>query len=65
MEALHVEVLGKTIDRSMVELAQTARPHQLTSYEAVYFDLAIPLLTDDSNLQTAAKRVGVELIEPA
>jgi len=52
-----------------VELSQTARAHQLTSYDAVYFDLAvrqgIPLLTDDGNLQTAVKRVGLEWIEPA
>ncbi len=69
MEALNVEVVVESIDRSMVELAQTARPHQLTSYDAVYFDLTIrlgiPLLTDDNNLQAAVKRVGAELIEPA
>jgi len=69
IEALNVEIIGESIDRTMVELAQIARPHQLTSYDAVYFDLAvrlgIPLFTDDGNLQAAAKRVGVELIKPA
>ena len=51
------------------ELAQAARLHQLTSYDAVYFDLAvrlgIPLITDDGNLQSAIERVGIEWIEPA
>lgn len=69
MEALNVEIVAEPSDRTMVGLAQSARPHQLTSYDAVYFDLAIrlgiPLLTDDGNLQCAAERVGIELIEPA
>ncbi len=53
----------------MVELAQIARPHQLSSYDAVYFDLAvrlgIPLVTDDGNLRAAVERVGIEWVEPA
>jgi len=69
IESLGVEIIDEPNDRSMVELAQTARPHQLSSYDAVYFDLAIrmgvPLMTDDGNLQAAVKRVGIEWIEPA
>lgn len=69
VESMGVEILGEPVDRTMVELAQSARPHQLTSYDAVYFDLAvrlgIPMVTDDGNLQSAIKRVGIELIDPA
>jgi len=69
IESLNVEIIDEPIDRTMVELAQSARTHQLTSYDAVYFDLAvrlgIPLLTDDGNLQAAVKRVGIEWIKPA
>lgn len=69
MDALGVEIIPEPSNRTMMGLAQIARPHQLTSYDATYFDLAIrqgiPLLTDDGNLQSAATRVGIPLIEPA
>jgi|688.fasta_scaffold917998_2 predicted nucleic acid-binding protein len=56
-------------NRSLVGLAQTARPYQLTAYDAVYLDLAIglglPPLTDDSALRRAAQSVGVLAIDPA
>jgi len=69
IEALGVEIIDEPSNRTMIELAQAARPHQLTSYDAVYFDLAIclkiPLLTDDGNLQAAIKRMGIEWIKPA
>ena len=69
IESLNVEIIDEPSDRTMVELAQAARLHQLTSYDAVYFDLAvrlgIPLITDDGNLQSAIERVGIEWIEPA
>ena len=69
IESLNVEIIDEPGGRTMVELAQAARLHQLTSYDAVYFDLAvrlgIPLLTDDGNLQSAVRRVGIELVEPA
>ena len=57
------------MNRTLSSLAQTARPHQLTAYDAIYLDfaisLALPLLTDDGNLRIAAERVGVTVIEPA
>ena len=69
IDSLDVEIIGEPVDRTVMELAQTARPHQLTSYDAVYFDLAvrmgIPLVTDDGNLQAAIKRVGIETVDPA
>ena len=53
---------------TLASLAQTARPHQLSAYDAVYLDIAIsldlPLFTDDHNLRTAADRMGVTVIEP-
>lgn len=67
LESLDVEVLGEPGHRSLTGLAQTARPHQLSAYDAVYLDFAVsldlPLLTNDKNLREAAKRVGVALVE--
>ncbi len=69
LEALEVEIVGEPGNRSLTSLAQTARPHQLTAYDAVYLDLAIglglPLLTDDTALRRAAQNVGVPTIDPA
>lgn len=68
LEALQIDVIGEPTDRTLTGLAQTARPHQLSAYDAVYLDLAIrlglPLLTDDGNLRSAAERMGVPLIDP-
>ncbi len=69
LEALEVEIVGEPGNRSLTSLAQTARPHQLTAYDAVYLDLAIglglPLLTDDTALRRAAQNVGVPTSDPA
>jgi predicted nucleic acid-binding protein len=69
LESADVEVVAEPATRTLTGLAQTARPHLLTAYDMVYLDLAIslglPLLTDDTNLRTAALRTGVPLIEPA
>ena len=69
IEALDIEVVGEPVNRTLSSLAQTARPHQLTAYDAIYLDLAIslalPLFTDDGNLRIAAERVGVPVIKPA
>ena len=68
LESLEIEVLDEPVNRSLSQLAQLARPHQLSAYDAVYLDLAIslnlPLFTDDRNLQHACNRAGVELISP-
>lgn len=67
LEGMEVEIVGEPASRTLGSLAQTARPHQLSAYDAVYLDFAIsldlPLFTDDHNLQSAAKRMGVTLIE--
>jgi predicted nucleic acid-binding protein len=69
LESLEIEIVGEPVPRTLVSLAHTARPHQLTAYDAVYLDLAVslglPLLCDDGNLRSAAQRVGVPLIESA
>lgn len=53
-------------ERSLPQIAQLARPHQLSSYDAAYLDIAVslglPLLTLDNNLQDAARRLGVPLV---
>ncbi len=67
VEDLAVELVPEPVDRTATTLAQVARPHQLTSYDAVYLDLAmrsgLSLLTRDGNLRAAAGRVGVELVK--
>ena len=67
LENVQVEFVGELGQRSLVELAQTARPHQLTSYDATYLDLAVrsglPLIADDGNLRNAAERVGIPLVD--
>jgi len=69
LESLEIDIVGEPVPRNLVSLAQTARPHQLTAYHAVYLDLAVslglPLLCDDGSLRSAAERVGVPLIESA
>lgn len=69
VDDLGVEVVGSPQSLTLVGMARVARPHQLTSYDAAYFDLAmrlgLPLLSDDKNLRAAAERTGLQLIEPA
>lgn len=66
LEALDIDVVGDQKARGMEHLALLARLHQLSAYDAVYLELAttlaLPLWTNDRNLQDAAKRIGVELI---
>ncbi len=67
LEALGVELIDEPADRSLTGLAQLGRPHQLTAYDAAYFDLAVrtglPFLVDDGNLRRAAERSGVALVK--
>jgi predicted nucleic acid-binding protein len=66
VDEMDVEVVPEPGTRSLVTLAQFARPHQLTSYDAVYLELAVirnlPLLTLDRNLRSAAERIGLPLL---
>lgn len=53
-------------DRAFTHLLALCRTHRLTSYDAIYLDLAIrrslPLATLDDDLRRAAKRLGVGLL---
>ena len=53
-------------DRAFTHLLVLCRKHRLTSYDAVYLDLAIrrnlPLATLDEELRKTAKKVGVPLL---
>ena len=66
VDDLAVELVPDPTARTATALAQVARPHQLTSYDAVYLDLAVrsalALFTRDKNLRAAAGRVGVPLV---
>ena len=52
--------------RAFTHLLALCRNHRLTSYDAIYLDLAVrrslPLATLDDDLRKAAKKVGVTLL---
>lgn len=52
--------------RAFAELLPLCRTHQLTSYDAIYLDLAVrrrlPLATLDADLRKGAKKLGVKLL---
>ena len=66
LDSLAVEVVGEPPGRSVEALGNLARPYQLTSYDALYLELAVtmarPLCTLDHGLQDAARRLGVPLV---
>ena len=66
LDELPIEFIAEPEGRNVINLAGVARPYQLSTYDAVYFDLAhrmhLPLLTRDGNLRAAAKRAGVPLV---
>lgn len=66
LDDLGVEIAGEPASRTVASIAQLARRHQLSSYDAVYLELAttsaLPLLTTDAALRDAAGREGVELV---
>src|SRR5579863_2495369 len=55
IDELTIELICEPATRTATQLADTARPHQLSAYDAVYLDLAIrlglPLFTRDNNLR--------------
>jgi predicted nucleic acid-binding protein len=67
IDELTIELVAEPVARTAAGLAQTARPHQLSSYDAVYLDLAInrglALYTRDKNLFAAAVRTGVPIVK--
>jgi predicted nucleic acid-binding protein len=64
LDELPIDLLPEPPLRTASGLAQIARPHQLSSYDAVYLDLAItmdlPIFTRDNNLRAAAERAGAK-----
>ena len=53
-------------DRAFTHLLVLCRMHKLTSYDAIYLDLAVrrnlPLATLDDDLRKTAKKLGVSLL---
>lgn len=66
LDAIEPEVVPASPSGSASAWAAFARPHQLTTYDACYLELALrlglPLLTLDNNLRDAARRIGVALV---
>lgn len=69
LQSLEIEIIDEPQSRSLSEVAMLARPHQLTSYDAVYLESAIrlgsQLFTLDHNLLKACEAAGVEVVKPA
>ena len=53
-------------ERAFTQLLPLCRTHQLTSYDALYLELALrrhlPLATLDESLRRAAKKLGIKLL---
>jgi predicted nucleic acid-binding protein len=66
MCALPIMVDNTLVPRDLGPVLNLARAHDLSSYDAAYIELAaregLPLATQDSRLQSVAKRVGVRLV---
>src|SRR5574340_1024999 len=66
LSTLGIERDDDAPDRAFSNLLPLCRTHQLTSYDAIYLDLAIrrnlPLATLDDDLRRAARKLGVCLL---
>jgi len=66
IEDLRVEIDHDAPPRAFSHLLPLCRAHGLTSYDAMYLDLAqrkkLPLATLDEPLRKAAKKLGVKLL---
>ena len=66
IEDLRVQVDNEAPQRAFSHLLPLCRAHRLTSYDAIYLDLAmrrrLPLATLDGPLRKAAKKLGVKLL---
>jgi len=66
LSKLGVERDNEAPDRAFTHLLGLCRAHRLTSYDAIYLDLAVrrslPLATLDGDLRRAAKTLGVALL---
>jgi predicted nucleic acid-binding protein len=63
---LEIESDDEAPGRAFTYLLSLCRTHRLTSYDAMYLDLAVrrhlPLATLDDDLRKAAKKLGVRLL---
>jgi predicted nucleic acid-binding protein len=63
---LDIEIDGEAPARAFGQILQLCRTHQLTSYDAIYLDLAVrrglPLATLDEALRKAGRKLGVDLL---
>ena len=63
---LEIELDDEAPGRAFTHLLSLCRTHRLTSYDAMYLDLAVrrqlPLATLDDDLRKAAKKLGVRLL---
>jgi predicted nucleic acid-binding protein len=66
INSVQVELDNEAHQRAFDHLLPLCRAHQLTSYDAIYLDLAIrrklPLATLDEQLRKAARKVGLKLL---
>jgi predicted nucleic acid-binding protein len=66
LSKLGIERDHEAPDRAFTHLLALCRTHRLTSYDAIYLDLAIrrslPLAALDEDLRKAAKKLGVALL---
>ena len=67
LSQLGIERDDEAVDRTFTHLLALCRTHRLTSYDAIYLDLAIrrslPLATLDEDLRKTAKKLGVGLVD--
>jgi len=66
LSGLNVALDFDVISSAFSSVLSLAREHNLTVYDATYLEIALrrrlPLATNDSPLQTAAERAGVEIL---
>jgi predicted nucleic acid-binding protein len=66
LSKLGIERDNQAPDRAFTHLLALCRTHRLTSYDAIYLDLAsrrsLPLATLDEDLRKAAKKLDVSLL---
>lgn len=66
ISALPIERDHEAPDRAFNQILGLCRTHRLTSYDAIYLDLALrsglPLATLDEDLRRTAKKLGVPLL---
>jgi predicted nucleic acid-binding protein len=66
IDNFNLEIDTEATERAFSDILPLCRAHQLTSYDAVYLNLAVrrqlPLATLDEPLRKAAKKLGVKLL---